>query len=58
MGGAGEAFVVYRLPAGQRFARELTFEVSIADSLAVPPAAGVERAKIAPHNDLDEALDG
>ena len=52
-GGAGERFVVYRLPNGQDFASD-----SIEDSLAVPPAAGAYRAKIALHNDLDEALDG
>ena len=58
LGGAGEAFVVYRLPAGQDFARELAFEVSIEDTLAVPPAAGAHRAKIALHDELGEAFDG
>ena len=57
-GGAGEPFVVYRLPAGGEFARGVVFEVSIADTLAVPPAAGVHRAKIALHDDLGEAFDG
>ncbi len=57
-GGAGEAFIVYRMPAGQLFARGLAFEVSIEDSLAVPPAEGTHRAKIALHNDLQEAING
>ena len=48
-GGAGEPFVVYRLPSGQDFARDLTFAVSIEDSLEVPPAEGSHRAKVALH---------
>ena len=58
LGGAGEAFVVYRLPSAQDFARGLAFEVSIEDTLAVPPAEGAHRAKIALHDELGEALDG
>ena len=57
-GGVGEAFIVYRMPAGQFFARELAFEVSIEDSLAVPAAQGAHRAKIALHNGLEQAIDG
>ena len=58
LGGAGETFVVYRLPSGQDFARGLAFEVSIEDTLAVPPAERAHRATIALHDELGEALDG
>ena len=55
--GAAEALVIYRLPAGEVFDRDLGFGVSIRDTLAVPGGEGRYNAAIALHEDLTEAYE-
>ena len=55
-GGAGESFVIYRLPVGD-FARDLTFALSIGDTLAVPAGEGRYGAKMALYRSSSDALD-
>lgn len=55
-GGAGEAFVIHRLPA-DGFARGLTFALSIGDTLAVPVGEAAYRATMALYDGITEALD-
>ena len=52
----GEPYVIYRLP-NEDFAQDLTFSLSIGDTLAVPPGAGRYRAAIALYDDLGAAFD-
>ena len=56
-GGAGEVFVIYRLPAEETFERDLAFNVSIRDTLAVPAGEGRYDAAIALYDDLTEAYE-
>ena len=57
VGGAGEPYVIYRLPDDAVFAQDLTFSLSIENTLAVPPGAGRYRAAIALYDDLGAAFD-
>ena len=56
-GGAGEAFAVYRLPAGTGFARDITFSLLVAEALAVPAGEGEYGAAMALYNEFGDALD-
>ena len=56
-GGAGEPFVIHRLPAGADFAQGLSFGLSIRDTLAVPAGEGSYRATTALYDELAEAYE-
>ena len=56
-GGAAQAFVIYRLPAEYSFARDLAFNVSIRDTLAVPAGEGRYNATVDLYDDLNEAFE-
>ena len=55
-GGAGESYVIYRLPQGRGYARGLAFGLSIRDTLAVPAGEGAYRGTLALYNDGSEAM--
>ena len=57
VGGAAQAFVIYRLPTEDTFARDLAFNVSIRDTLAVPAGEGRYNATIALYDNLSEAFE-
>lgn len=56
-GGAGEPYVVFRLPRGMGFARDLTFGLSIEDSLAAPAEEGSHRVAMALYDELGPAVE-